>query len=348
MILKCIMTLIIFVIAPFLLGLLITNFLKKEKYNLLFAILIGYLVEFAICELISVPMIFMGKNFIFLFKTYVIIVGILMIISIIINRNNFKEIFYATIKGFKNLPKILSAVCIILIAFQIYMFVAYTHIDDDDAFYIGSITTTLQTNSLYKYSPTTGSTSGEHLDLRYRLAPFPLLMTIVSKLINMHPDIVSHIVFPIFILPVIYTVYYLLAKKIFNEDIKSSIIFVIIINILNIFSGYSNRTPGAFLLFRIWQGKALLCNLILPAIWLVVLKASENNYNLVYCIILIILNTAGNLTTTMAIGLSPIALVSLVFVLEFVNFKPKKFITNMIKSVICCLPSIVYGLIYFL
>ena len=231
MILKGLITLIIFVIAPFLLGVLVTNFLEKEKNNLLFAILIGYLVEFAICELISVPMIFLGRSFNFLFVTYILIIGILMIASIIVNRNNFKEMFFTIVKNLKNVPKLLSIICIILVVFQIYMFVVYTHIDDDDAFYIGSITTTLQTNTLYKYSPTTGATSGEHMDLRYKLAPFPLFMAIVSKLINMHPDIVSHIIFPIFMLPVIYSMYYLLAKEFFNEDIKSSLIFVIIINI---------------------------------------------------------------------------------------------------------------------
>lgn len=348
MILKGIITLIIFVIAPFLLGLLITNFLEKEKNNLLFAVLVGYLVEFAICELISVPMIFMGKSFIFLLKSYVIIIGILMIISIIVNRNNFKEIFFSTIKGFKGLPKILSAVCIILITFQIYMFVVYTHIDDDDAFYVGSITTTLQTNTLYKYSPTTGATSGEHNDLRYRLAPFPLFMAIVSKLINIHPDIVSHVVFPVFILPVIYSVYYLLAKELFNEDIKSAMSFVVLINLLNIFGGYSVRPASAFLLFRIWQGKSVLANLMMPAVLLFILKANKNGYKFLYCILIIILTLASNITTTMAIGLIPIEIVVLFFTLEFCDFKIKKFLINMIKAVICSMPSLIYGLIYFL
>ncbi len=348
MILKGIITLIIFIIAPFLLGLLITHFLEKEKNNLLFAILVGYLVELAICQLISVPMIFMEKSFIFLFKTYVIIIGILMIISIIVNRNNFKEIFWATIKGFKGLPKILSAVCIILIAFQIYMFVAYTHIDDDDAFYVGSITTTLQTNTLYKYSPTTGALGGEQTDYRYMLAPFPLFMTIVSKLINMHPDIVSHVVFPIFILPVIYSVYYLLAKELFDEDIKSAMSFVALINLLNIFGGYSVRPASAFLLFRIWQGKAVFANLMMPAVLLFILKANKNDYKFLYCILIIILTLASNLTTTMAIGLIPIEIVVIFFTLEFYDFKIKKFLINMIKAIICSMPSLIYGLIYFL
>lgn len=347
-ILKGLIAIVVFLIVPFLLGLLITRFTKNEKNNIILAYLIGYLIEFAICEIISIPLIFMQKEYNVLLITYVFIIGILSLISFVINFKSFKEIILDNIKKIKELPKLLSIICIGLILVQMFIYAFYTHIDDDDAFYVGTSVTTVQTNTLYKYSPTTGITSGENILLRYRLSPFPLYMAVLSSILNIHPTIVAHTIFPVIILPIIYSVYYLLSKEIFKEDKESSILFVILINLLNIFGGYSIRTNFAFLLFRIWQGKALLANLLIPSIWLFVLKAHKNNYKLLDCFILLILVFAANLTTTMAIGFAPISLMGLAFALELIDFNFKKFIKNILKCLVCCMPSIIYGLIYLL
>ena len=63
-ILKGILALAILFIIPLLIGLLITNFLKDEKNNIILSFVLGYLTEFAICQLLVVPMIFIQSSFI--------------------------------------------------------------------------------------------------------------------------------------------------------------------------------------------------------------------------------------------------------------------------------------------
>lgn len=351
---KGLILLIFFLIVPVLLGLLVTRFFKKEKNDILFAIVIGYIIEFAICEIISILMIFMEKSYNALLLTYLSIITLLSIISFILNLKRIKEIIKVNFEEIKKLPKLLSVICILLISFQIYQYVFYTHIDDDDAFYVGTATTSIQTNSLYKYSSTTGGTSGEQNLMRYRLGPFPLYLAINSSILNTHPAIVAHVMFPIFFVPLVYIIYYLIGKHIFKENKESAILLVIFINILKIWGCYSIRTSQTFFLFRIWQGKAILASMILPLVWLLFMKANDNNFNFITCFLLFLTILAGNLTTTMGIGLTPITLMSLSLAYEisrinFKNLKENNFllsIKNMFKSLVCCIPSIILGLVY--
>ena len=156
MIVKGILAILSFIIVPILLGFLFIKFMKNEK-SIIFALVVGYIVELALCELIGVPMIFLKCTFTTFLYTYIGINLIICILSIILNFKDFKDILLSNIKSLKETPKILTIICIFLVCIQIYVFAFYSHLDWDDAFYVSSSVTTVQTNSLYKYDPETGA-----------------------------------------------------------------------------------------------------------------------------------------------------------------------------------------------
>lgn len=351
MILKILLSILVLFIIPELLGLLICRFIKKEKNNIIFAFVIGYLLEFAIGQILAVPMILYEVSFSALFNTYVIIISVLSIISFLINIIRIKEIIKNIIQGIKETPKFLALITVILVGIQVYAFIGYAHIDDDDAIYVGTSTTILETDTLYKYSANTGSENGEQLHLRYRLGPFPVYTAIISKMINIHPAIVAHLVFPCIFVPIVYMIYGLIGDELFKKDKKQIFQFLIILNFVFIWGNYSARTNFTFLLFRIWQGKAVLANIIIPTAWLLLLKVEDNKFKLANFLLLFILNLAGTFTTTMGIALVPITVMVISFVLEMSRFNFKNGILKTIKNLgICllsCMPSIVYGITYF-
>lgn len=356
MIIKGLIAFSIFIIIPVLLGFLILKFIKKEKDNILLALVLGYVIEFGICEILAVPMIFAECKFTDLLYTFYAIIIILALISFIINLKSFKQILKINIDKLKSMPKLLTIICILLIGFQIANYLIYTHIDDDDAFYVGSATTSIYTNTIFKYSPTTGELAGEHLDLRYRLGPFPLFLAITSSVLNIHPAITAHSIFTVVFVILVYVIYYLLGRTIFKENMKQVLFFLILINVLYIFGNYSIRTNFTFFLFRIWQGKAIFCNMFFPLIMLLFLKANENDFKFNYCLLLFLTILAGNLTTTMGIGLTVIELMllSVVFEISKIDFKNlrnnnySKNIKNILKVLVCTSPSLILALIYFL
>lgn len=353
---KILLSILIFIIVPELLGLIITKFMKKEKNNLIFALILGYLIEFSICQIITVPMIFAEKSFSELFDIYIKINIGLSIFSILLNITRLKELIKEAFKSIKETPKVLIIIVILLVTFQVYVLAEYMHIDDDDAFYVGTAVTTLETDTIYKYSPTTGSLSGEHNDLRYKLGPFPIYYAIMSKIIDIHPAIFAHTIMPMIFIPLTYMVWGLLGKCLFKSDKEKTLIFIIFINIITLWGNYSTRNNFTFFLFRIWQGKAILANMFVPAVWVLYLICKEEGYRFINYITLFILILAGCLTTTMGIALPPLSLMliaaadelSKINLKDLKSFKFWKACGNLIMCLICCVPAIVYGLAYFI
>ena len=360
MILKGFIALMIFFIVPELIGLLILKFFKEEKNNLFLGLIIGMFVMFSVFQLVSVPAIYAEMTFSSLIKILIGIFGVLSILSILLNIKNTKEIFIKTFKYIKEMPKLHFLICLVLIGLQIYAYVAYAHIDDDDAVYIGTATVTVETDTLYKYSASTGGENMENQISRYRLGPFPIYNAFVSKLIDMHPAIVGHVVMPSIFVVITYLIYGLIGNELFKKDSKLTYTFLMLMCVINIFGYYSGRSNFTFLLIRGWQGKSVLANMILPAIILLFMKAEKNNYELKYCLLLFITVLAGTFTTTMGVAMPPIELMLLAVIYEVaqINFKRLKDgsrdekknivirIKNIAKCLVCCIPSIVYGIAY--
>lgn len=353
-IVKGVIAIVALLIIPELLGLLILKFLKKQKNNIILAFVLGYVIEFAIAQLVTVPSIFAEISLKNLVHLYTAIICTLSIISIIINRLRFLDILKETKENIKELPKNLTILVAVLIILQLFVFVKYVHIDNDDATYVATATTAVQTDTLFKYSAQIGTSEPYEQSLvRYRLGPFPIFYAILSVILNIHPAIVAHTVLPLIFVPIVYMVYWLIANELFKEDKKSAVLFMLFICILHVFSFYSGKNNFIFVLFRIWQGKAMLANFIIPVVLLLFIYAEKENFKIINLITLFLIILAGNFTTTMAIGLPPIALMLMAFCYESVKLiskeiEVKKALLNFGKCLICCIPSIIYGVIYFI
>lgn len=362
MIVKGLIALMVFFIVPELIGLLVLKIFKEEKNNLILALVVGTLVIFAVFQLIAVPSIYAEKSLTFLTNVLVCIFSVLSIISIFLNIKSVKEIFKSTLNYIKEMPKLHVFVCIVLILIQIYAYVAYAHIDDDDAVYIGTATVSVQTDTLYKYSASTGDDNEENLIARYRLGPFPLYNAVTSKLLDIHPAIVGHVIMSSLFVVITYCVYGLIGSELFKKDKKMTYTFLMLMCIINIFGYYSGRSNFTFFLTRGWQGKSVLANLIIPVIVLFFIKAEKNNYSFEYCLLLFITILAGTFTTTMGVAMPPIELMLLALVYEIGQINLKKLkagnkeeksnvitrIKNIAKCLACCIPAIVYGIAYFI
>ena len=82
----------------------------------------------------------------------------------------------------------------ILILIQLIVVVLYAHMDEDDAFYVGTATTAVETDSLYAYNPYTGAAYNV-LPSRYILSPFPAFLAVTSRLCGGFIQPLWHILF---------------------------------------------------------------------------------------------------------------------------------------------------------
>lgn len=353
--LKGLCALILLFIMPYFIGCFFSKLIKKE-HNLCMNFIIGYLIEFTICEIISVPMIFLDCKFTTLYYVYMSVLSILTIISIIFTYKKVKTTIIDAINYTKEVPKFFFIVTIILIGVQVFGLVGYMHEDADDSVYVATALTSIETNSLYKYSPSSGAETGEHQIMRYRLAPFPLFYAIVAETISMHPTIVAHTILPIILIPLAYIVYGLIANELLQGNKKKVWQFLFVLSVLHIWCNYTNRSNMVFLLFRVWQGKSVMINFIVPAVILFFIKCDKYNLDLSSLILLFITIFAGNFTTTMGVAIPPMALMLLAVSYEISKFNFRELkknnyslhIKNLLKYLACCSSSIILGIIYFI
>ena len=216
--------------------------------------------------------------------------------------------------------------------------------DEDDAFYVGTATTAVETDSLYAYNPYTGAAYNV-LPSRYILSPFPAFLAVTSRLCGgLHPAIVAHTVFPAVFVFLAYVVLFQYSRIFFRGKAGEQGIFMILCAVILWFCGYSVYNSEIFTMGRIWQGKAVLAGVFLPFLFLLCMEIfmqekTEYPWSLAF-----LANGACCLFSSMGIMLAPL-LMGVFALLSLVKFRDGR---RFLKSVVCCLPSLILGVVYIL
>ena len=111
---------------------------------------------------------------------------------------------------------------VVLIVVQMYAGIFYTHIDDDDAFYVATASTTLETDTVFQYNAYTGD-EYESLPSRYVLSPFPIFEAGLSRLYGVPSTVLGHTGMFLIFLPVAYFVYDLLGSFFWKNKRKEEV-----------------------------------------------------------------------------------------------------------------------------
>lgn len=331
-----------FLLVPILIGSLFTKYMKTDKNSIALSLICGYAGMFTIFEIVMLPMIYLKATFEILVW---ILGGLLLIISAvscILNATRVKKVWKNFFWEFPRQHFTLY-LAIFIIVFQVLVCTISMHLDYDDAFYVGTSSTTIQTNSLYQYDPYTGNAYQE-FPARYVLSPYPIYISMMSKLILMHPATVAHTVMPAIFIPLVYSLIALIGKKILPDNKKAFGIFMLIVAVVQIFSYYSVYTASTFILLRIWQGKALLANLFLPGIFYFVIRTMGDKGKSVEWIVLFCMVSASAFVSSMGIMLAPI----MMGILSLIYSIYRKKLRYILQGLLCCSISIITAALYLI
>lgn len=332
---------------PFLLGLFYTGFLSgedKERNNILLHMAAGYMIMFGLFELVALPLSFMRQSLSLLTGVYG---GVLILIALVSLAMNYRRIprvaaqMFCSVKNF--------TLCIwaqlALIVMQIFVYMRYQYVNSDDSFFVASATTSLATDTIFAYNPYTGAEYAK-LPTRYVLSPFYAFTATVGKVTKTHPAIVAHLVFMILFLLLAYAVYALVGRALFVYDMEKTGYFLILASGLHMFSAYSERTSGLFLLIRLWQGKAILAGILLPMILYMALriyfKPCKTEESRADWILLFFLMSACCMVSSMGVMLGAVMLGILALYFAF----RQKNARRLCYAVLCCLPNLLCAGIY--
>lgn len=346
-------------IVPFYIGMVPVKFIAEEKRNPGVILLAGYLLMWAVFEVITIPAVVWVQyhNFGFAMNIFTVVAVLLAVTGIILwyldgKKNNGKTNWLK----FGNLKwsemsletKIEWGLFFVLVGFQLYMSVTRASFDGDDAYYVVQSLMAQQNDAMYKNLPYTGRSAD--LDVRHALAVFPMWIAFVAVKADLHATIVSHVVMPLVLIPLTYLVYYEISKVLFEEKRENRPVFLIIMGLFQIFGNVSIYTNETFFLTRTWQGKAVAGSFVIPMIFLMLFwlfKEEKNNVeekNIGLWIMLVCVNMVAGVCSSIAVFLITILLGIAALCLMFVKRDWKV----PVKLGLTCIPNAFYVLLYLI
>ncbi|MCD8103834.1 MAG: DUF6077 domain-containing protein [Lachnospiraceae bacterium] len=257
------------VILPFLNGLFLAERQKTYTGSLFQAFFYGVIFNLAVFEILAVPMVFLKGTLRQLCSLWAALILIMTVFSFVkcalpLCRQKTGRHLKQRIKSRFTPMLAVAVVCIFLQAAYVTL---NQHIDDDDAYYVATAVTAVETDTLMEYNPYTGNLYNK-LPGRYALSAWPLYLAALSVLSGgLHPTLIAHFLLPGLIVLFAYLIYTLIARELFPDDCRRQDFFLLLVILLLSFSGFSIYSSGTFLFIRGWQGKALVAGISIPALF---------------------------------------------------------------------------------
>lgn len=305
-----------------------------------FNILSGFILTLSLFQLIATPFMILHGNF-----TILVIIIISVQLSIIILSAltiiKTKSLKFPDFNMLKIRPFIWFIV-LVLVLCQIILSTCLQHTDMDDSFYISASTTAINSNTVFGFNPSSGITSTPY-PAQYGLVSWELFIAFLAKVFNIAPAVFAHTVIPPFLIFLAYFSIYNLSKRI-CKDSSAIPFFMLIFETMYLFGGYSEYTQSSFLLLRIWQGKAVLSNIIyyiLIAVCIDIYKSVKfSNYKLWIYASLVML--AGICSSVMGNYIMPLLYLTVMLSLAFL-IDIKAFIRSLLPLALSLLPVLFYA-----
>ena len=342
-------------LIPLGLGIFPINLIKKERRRLSLIYLCGLALMICIFQI-------MGTVFVFRLKPFSELETVFTISSTILS---FSGLIYALIdigrKGlnsyfeFPSIKKLDKKDLITYILFGglliTQMVLAYIMAtpNDDDAVYVTVANIADKLDKMFIISPEMGCS--EPLDVRHGLSSFPLMYAFLARKCNLHVAVIAHKILPVFIIFIAYAVFYHVGKLLFNDDSSKISVFMVLIASLNIFGASSIYSREVFFLTRTWQGKSILANIAIPAVFYILLLIAKQEVDRKHMvttervgafILLTIVNMVGNYASGLGMFMLPLY-EGIVLIVMAIRNKSTWYITLGLISVI---PSFVYLYLY--
>lgn len=341
----------------------------KEIKSPGFSLGLGYILMWAVFQLIAVPFVLKAGNFrqvelFFGLICLTLAISGIFLFLLHLKRGLYKDTFAKwqdVLKGMKSRAGIFCllpwGIFLAGVLFQMLQAYRLAYADGDDAYYIPISTAANLGGGMYAVDSYTGAPI--ELDMRHGLAPFPIWVSFIAAKCGVNAAVAAHSLIPLVLIPLTYVLYLeigrLLCKDVLSGGKKDGQIdrktvlslFMIFVSLLQIFGNYSIYPASTFLLTRTRQGKAALGNVILPFLFLLLYKMAEEvkkqgkaSMRNVFWVMAAM--TAGCLCSTMA-GFLCGMLVMLTALLLFILYRKPHILW---QGMLGCVPGMIYAFLY--
>ncbi len=192
---------------------------------------------------------------------------------------------------------------VILGLFIMVLLVVLIHSDADDAFYLAQSSSALYSGRINPYEQSTGIPSFPD-QTQYAFVGYEIWTAVICSIFNINTAVLYHSLLPVMFIIMHFLVMYDIGKALFKDR---AAVFLMLIMVFDLMSGYSIYSQGAFVMLRLWQGKSVLVNVIMPFLMLVFIKILKQGYGNKYDkVMLYVILLSGMFISVVGVYLVPL------------------------------------------
>ncbi len=225
-------------VLPFCMGMLPVRYMKEEHKSFGMVWLSGWMMMFAVFEVLVVPFIVREASFSMAIQCYTVVIGILAVLFLFLGRSTVP----ACLRKWKEArpdwgQAMIMFLVLTLIILQLIFAFYMQYLDGDDSFFVATSLTSQHTDTMYRFTPYYGANGG--LDIRHALSPEPIFMAWLSEVSGIHVTIICHSYISILFLILMYCIYGQVGSQLFPLQRKNRWLFLLFLNIWYLFGNVS-------------------------------------------------------------------------------------------------------------
>lgn len=146
--------------------------------------------------------------------------------------------------------------------------ILYRHTDDDDTRFVVNAVDMVRTDKMLLTNPATGNALKRPIrELRKdAIAPWAFYIAMLSEMTGLKASVIAHTFLPCILSILITCALFALGRTIFEKERWKIYAFVTVAWLVNLFGYYSIYSAEAFVMGRLWQGKAVLAGFGIPVL----------------------------------------------------------------------------------
>lgn len=340
-------------VLPVLLGMIPAGMIDKERKLLGLPLICGYILQWFLFQMVSVPIILLQSkvsflNFTFLVWIYgitIVLIGVLAVVYYAKKSQNLNLKPAENVFAWGRIGKLFFGLFWIFFALQMLGLIFLSFSDGDDSYYVAVATIAETGNTMYMVPTYTGGHGT--LDLRHALAPMPIWIAFLSRVSGIHVSTIAHVAVPIVLLLITYGIYASIGQFLCKDKREMMPLFLFVSSLLVTFGNYSMKTTETFLLTRTAQGKAVLGSVVFPFAILLILMliervARKDDTGVMLWCMLIMLSGVACLCSALG-GVLVIALYGVTGFYTSLCYKRWNILSRMFS---CCLPALLCIALY--
>ena len=311
------------------------NILSGYGFN---TVTTGFLLMSAVFYVTAFPFMMIHGKLIILTVFYAVEMCIMFAASLYMCYKNREHTQVLSLQKIKNNPTAVAAAAIGF--FIILILTVLIHSDADDSLYLAQSSTILESGLINPYEQSSGIVTLPDQNL-YAFVGYEVWTAVISFLFHINTAVLYHSLLPVMFITMHFLIMYDIGKMLFGSRAS---VFLILIMIFDLLGGYSVYSQGAFAMLRIWQGKSVLVNVIMPFLMLIFINILKQERNRTYDrIMLYAILLGGMFISVVGLYLVPLEY-AMFFIIYFIySLIYKKGIKEplwLVVPVVCILPFV--------